>query len=201
VLFLLAGGLTGAQTSDQPLSLAAWQARSFARFLPKNIIRTYPDIEATRVIDLDPLVRELTPDLPGPLRWYKFGGRARSLNESVSVLVREEDDLQYRRQISIRLSVAPGFREAERRFAEYLGSVSMYIPDKQLGKTRFGEASQDLVTSLIFIRRNVLVIIDYSASIFEKSTRRRKAWIDPEHRLKADALARRIDDLILLNPR
>jgi hypothetical protein len=53
----------------------------------------------------------------------------------------------------------------------------------------------------VFIRRNVLVVLYHDALVRDKETRRSKQWDDPDLQLKAEALARWIDDLILLNPR
>jgi hypothetical protein len=177
------------------------QARRIARFMPKNIKRSFPDIEATRVPDVDPLLRELAADLPGPVRDHQFGRQEKSYWQNFSTIVREEDGNIYRRMLDMRLRVLPDFREAEKSFAEFLSLISIYIHDESLSRNRFGEASYDPGGgTLIFIRRNVLVILYHHGSVTDASGKR-KTWNDPGLRLATENLARRIDDLILVNPR
>jgi hypothetical protein len=192
---------SGAQPIRPPAAGDDWYEQRVADYLPRNVVRSYIDNETTRVNDLAPLISELSAHVPGRFRQFKPGDRL--VHEVFTTVLREDELHRYEHRREIRMSIASSAREAERSFAAHLAYLPVCIPARDLSRTRFGEASWDNGRSrrLVFIRRNVLVRFYYDAFIVDKNTRRVKEWNDPDLQLKAEALARRIDDLILLNPR
>jgi len=152
-------------------------------------------------------------DIRPILRWIdeEYGGRDWTVSASASQFHKSfrvtSGDSKRHDSLEIRLQIAGSFEGAERLAALSIGTIVLEKNHRMgaffaapVGDWSYSGYFEDILATLRFLRRNVVVWMAYSSAIEALPGKKERSIPDPSIGAKCEAIAREIDRRIILLP-